>query len=807
MLPCWNFVYEPTELGKMNNSQTELERLEQSGNEHYGRKEYSIAVECYRAALEHGMNAHSPLFNFGYALAETGNHIEAVIVYQKAIAAGSGTSAHNNLGCSLQNLGQHQEARDAFRKAAQLEPSNALYCRNLASRLSHLKEQAAELKAREILVTCRGCTSTDWNDLGRVKEREKDFEGALLAFRNAAYQNSEECAFFFNVALMNERLGRGLDAYHACRKSLMINRSYQDALKMMTRLENTLKKKPTAVPPVSNREYKFVCPHCNQSISATGAFAETEVQCPTCAKSFTTPPWPSKPIEIGPHDYVNPYVILNLAQTHEQPEAYEWFNQPNEWEKLLGSLTRRRRALKAELELNDGALGWLPELSITDEVVHRVLADLDDDGWHANHWAVFRMPTLKRFLMFGDLDYFYSQTHAPYPLLAEIAGADTDDWEHEDFIEFISPFFSHRLAVAIKISLDSANYEAAIALFATRLPLTATDYDEAIEPVRRHFARRREILGALESKLEHGTVKNTGKELEHWSNEAKLLNILPAQHGAKLREDMCRSYRSISIALANHLNDYTASELALKAAEHFDVSETTKERLAGDRTMVKGLIQREKEQIQREEEHKQARKKTEKQYTLRLTLKRWFRERVLEITPERFCWGEDNISVGKLAGIRFGIDAGGSNSILAVHDIDGRVVTTDWLGDNNFTPAISSVMALYSPIILEKMLNTINSGGSVTIGLATLNKKGITVTNGGTNKWGNPLTSSCQWNQASAEMISGQIRLKSNTLSSDIYSESFSIIDVDFTVVISCRDCWNACLLPYLIKIMKSVTR
>ena len=57
----------------MSDTQTELERLERSGNQHYGRKEYSNAVECYRAAVELGMNAHSPLFNFGYALAETGN--------------------------------------------------------------------------------------------------------------------------------------------------------------------------------------------------------------------------------------------------------------------------------------------------------------------------------------------------------------------------------------------------------------------------------------------------------------------------------------------------------------------------------------------------------------------------------------------------------------------------------------------------------------------------------------------------------------------------------------------------------------
>ena len=82
----------------MSDLKTELERLEQSGNDHYGRKEYSIAVECYRAALEYGMKAQSPLFNFGYSLAEIRNHAEAAQIYQRAISAGSGASAHNNLG-------------------------------------------------------------------------------------------------------------------------------------------------------------------------------------------------------------------------------------------------------------------------------------------------------------------------------------------------------------------------------------------------------------------------------------------------------------------------------------------------------------------------------------------------------------------------------------------------------------------------------------------------------------------------------------------------------------------------------------
>jgi tetratricopeptide (TPR) repeat protein len=726
----------------MSASQTELERLEQSGNEHYGREEYSIAVECYRAAMEHGMKAHSPLFNYAYSLAEIGDDTKAAQIYQKAIAAGSGSNAHNNLGNCYRKLGMLDIAHAEYLKAIKLIRTNPLYWRNLAVCLADLKDQDGQLNALLNVVKYSGATARDWCLLGCALDREKNSEEALVAFRKAAYLDADAC-YFTNMALMHSRLGQILDAYHAYCHALKLNATYATALTEKTKIKAALK-------------------HPQQSLHLQAAR------------------------EIGPHDYVNPYALLDLTETDEQPEANEWFDQPTEWEELLGSLTRRRRALKAELELNDGALGWLPKLNITDEVVHRVLADLDDDGWHANHWAVFRTPMLKRFLMYGELDYFYSQTHAPYPLHAEIAGADTDDDEHEIFIEFISPFFSHRLTASIKASFDASNYEAITALFATRLPVTATDYDEALEPVRRHFARRRELLDTLKAKLEHSAVKDIETELAHASSEAKFLNILPAQHGAKLREDMCRAYRSISIALANHRDDYVTSERVLKAAEHFNVSETTKGRLAEDRTTVEELIRRENEK-----------KKGEASLSLHLKLKSWFRERTLEITPTRFSWGEESISAEKVKAVRFGITIKytngretGADSILAVCDVTGKVIQINWLGEENFSAAVQSVLGLYSTSILTGMISVIERGEMVSIGAVKAGKQGLGFETG-------VFTSKLQmipWNKVVVQQSACIVHISSNT-------------DTKAKMMLSTRHDWNACMVTTLVEIMKSSSK
>lgn len=769
----------------MSDIQTEFERLRRSGDEHYGRKEYSIAAECYRAATGRGPSDHRVYFNLAYSLAAIGKHKDAVWAYEMAIAAGSGAAAHNNLGLCYRKLGNHQEARDEFLKATRVERSDVVYWRNLAACLTDLKDSKAELNALEELSACEGCTADDWNKLGCARERDGDVEGGLIAFRNAASAAPAECAYFLNIALMHDRSGRVLDAYHACRHSLHLKSDYEPAVKMIPRLKTALEQPATPPPLPSLSEYKFHCPHCGQRISASESLAETEVRCPTCAGSFTAPPAPAplgKTRDIGPHDYVNPYVLLNLTAVSDLPEASEWFDQPEDWGAVIGSLTRRRRALKAEFELNEGRLSWLSQLHITDEVVHRVLSDLDDSGWHPHHWAVFRLPLLNRFLMHGELQYFHSLEHAPYPLVAEIAGAAPDDFEHEEFVSFISPFFRHRWTPAIKQALDVGNYAAASALFATGAPVTAADLDEALEPVRRHFSRRCEALKAAEADVAKRKNGMGCVELDPATRELLFLNTLPRHLGSIIRDDLAFAYRNLGIEIADECRDFVTAGLALKTAERFAISDPVKQRCAKDREQLSVLL---RQQIQEE--------KRAEELTLRLKLKSWFRERTLEITPERFSWNEESISAEQMDGVRYGITIGylngnktAADSVLAVRAANGAEVATDWLGEENFSSAVRSVMGLYAPSIIRKILVALEGSGC-RIGQLHLSKQGIAFESGIVFKKQHLVA----WADAETEVASGDVQ---------VYSRS----DLKARTTLACREHWNACLLPTVIEIMKS---
>jgi hypothetical protein len=532
----------------------------------------------------------------------------------------------------------------------------------------------------------------------------------------------------------------------------------------------------------SQASCRYQCPLCGRQFSAEKTSAKARAFCALCTESFTAPNLSAKPREIGPHDYVSPYVLLNFEAVRDLPETVR-LDQPDDWDHLLGSLTRRRRALKAELELNEGKLSWLPELHITDEIVHRVLSELDDSGWHPHHWAVFCMPMLNRFLMFGDLDYFHLPENEPYPLLPEFAPEVSTNSKQEQFVTFISPFFRQRWTRAIKQALDTENYDGASGLFVARAQVTDSDFDDALEPVRRHFSKRRQALKEFEDSIEAGGKESHDVQLELAKKEARLLNVLPSHLCAKLRDDVCLGYRSISVALANHRGDFTSSDRMLKAAELFRSSVTVKQRLAEDRRAICNLLDSAQAEIRRKE-----------QFTLRLRLKSWFRERTLEITPEHISWNGSSIAAERVDGLRYGITVKttngiktGTNSIFAVRDESGAFVFTDWLDENNFFGAVRCVMELHAATIYAKIITLIESGREYAIEGIKLNKNGIQFASGFIFQKSHTL----KWDDVMAEISSGEVHV-------------ISLSNRKARTSLVCSNAWNACLLPTLIEIMKS---
>jgi molecular chaperone DnaK len=391
--------------------------------------------------------------------------------------------------------------------------------------------------------------------------QKKNTDAAPSPLPKTATGTPIESSPLLDIALMHERSGRVLDSYHSCRHLLILDNANEPAANLLIRLDAIL-----------------------TSLAVSDAL-----------------PLPT-PLDIGSHGYVNPYSLLNLTPASEFPVSCKWFEQPNHWGATIGSLSRRIRTVKAELELNEGRLSWLSELLLTDAMMHRVLATLDDTGWHAYHWAIFCSPLLNRFLMHGNLDYFYTRQHTPYPLVVELSGLASEKLEHRRFTAFLSPYFGQQLAKSIKAALDAGNYNAARLLFATTLPLTNTDLDQALEPIRRHFSLRCETLKAVKSEVMNRKLCKGCVQSYLASQEASLLNILPRHLGSIIGDDLGTAYLSLGIVISDECEDYEEALLALNAAIGFALSEPIQQRICQNRKTISANLAQQTQARKRKQE-------------------------------------------------------------------------------------------------------------------------------------------------------------------------------------------------------------
>lgn len=113
-------------------SKAEAEKFKVEGNAFMRDEKLAEAIECYSKAIAHdGRNAifycnraaaHSRLNNYQQAIADAKRALKIDATYSKAYA---------RLGLAYASLGQHEEARDAYSKALELDPENESYKNNL----------------------------------------------------------------------------------------------------------------------------------------------------------------------------------------------------------------------------------------------------------------------------------------------------------------------------------------------------------------------------------------------------------------------------------------------------------------------------------------------------------------------------------------------------------------------------------------------------------------------------------------------------------------------------------------------------
>lgn len=174
-----------------------------------GADRIDAAIEAYATHLAANPNHNPGYVNYGILLADTGQHAEAVRVFERSVDITSSSRKGKSLsllGQSQVELGLYEEAIDSFDKSIQFRPDSGPTWRRFAtakarSGLYPSEEIEADYQRALALAPDSAVTLTDWAEFNFSFGR---FETALPMFREASTQaqNDFDILFSRSVNLM-----------------------------------------------------------------------------------------------------------------------------------------------------------------------------------------------------------------------------------------------------------------------------------------------------------------------------------------------------------------------------------------------------------------------------------------------------------------------------------------------------------------------------------------------------------------------------------------------------------------------------
>jgi tetratricopeptide (TPR) repeat protein len=208
----------------------------QLGDAHFGRGEFSMAVECYDRAVALEPAAAAAWCNRGVALHALGRYADALASHHQALSLNpEDSNSWFNCGNTLKAMGLLQDASGSYAQALRLNPQDALAHHARGNVLMELAEHALALQHLDVAVTlwpqgveCHLSRGAVLMELDRPQE-------ALACFEEACRLAPRQASAHFNRGCALNRLQRpqeGCAAFETARQlgdesaELHLNRGY-----------------------------------------------------------------------------------------------------------------------------------------------------------------------------------------------------------------------------------------------------------------------------------------------------------------------------------------------------------------------------------------------------------------------------------------------------------------------------------------------------------------------------------------------------------------------------------------------------
>ena len=710
----------------------------------YERGDYSGARQSLDDLYRRGFADGDDLFRLAYCHHVENRHDVAARLYAECIEASKDADthgAHFNLGLCYVSLGQLARARDAFRSAVERKLDSAESWWHLADCYRRLGDAASELDALENAWRHDPSDPADLARLAALRLSHGDPHTAIEAYKLLHKDYPSDSQYTYGLALASKAGFRYCDAFHYAR-----------------------------------------CITQGDHATAARSLA-CEIQEILASYSPRTSSLGARDWEIEPGDYVNPYTLLNVEIPTPLPPPLELFAKPTYFQQHLGDLRKRSTLLRAESRLNNGRVSWLPGMIVTEQVVYRSLAVLDDSGWSAYDWAIFCQPLLNRFLMHGDLSHFLCTREPPYPLSVQHLDSDATT-STSGFAAYVSRIFANQWRKSSAQAISAGHYSDASVLLAVTLPLSAADLDTALEPIRRCFMQRCEELRDHVSREEYPAATDAAKRA---AAEARLLNAVASQAIMPVREGLCEAYLALSSSLWDGGSSFDSVAAILRAAGNFHVTTRTRERLNDLRQHVTTSDSKLK--------HQAALKRTVndqvaqdtglsvKDRTVAIPIRSNGTTKTFAITADVVSLAGVSIRANDLVGLAFSLRRRRGTPIprILIRSKSGVVIAPKGLIPAQYDQAVTSLSNLHASRIVRRYVVAATSG-EVSLGPVLLSRDGIRAK-------GNQSTGPVPWHSLHVATEDTRVILRHRDTSTEV-------------ATISTEAVWNGCLLPTIVQAM-----
>ena len=688
-----------------------------------GRLDEAILIA--RRALSIDSNKANAAWQLGLCVAEKNGDSAALEYFEKTVElADEFAYGWWRLGAAYQTLDRLDDAITAWEKSLDSDEDLAQSRQNLID--AYMKKGVGNFKEEALThllaLESQGDLRTyDHYVLGWIKHTKKDYLGALRNYRDyLSYEDSQGAYANIGMVYATAEINRRLDAIDCCHMSLKIEAAFSSAKTLLDKIEPELKKTKLAV--LKYLEYNDL------------------------------------PKKENYQNYINPIELLKLDESVD-PDLD------------VKEIQKAKKLLLQEIELEDGRISWLNNLSIDKSRAIRIADEMLDSKLGDFHKTVYCSPSLLNFLSTGCLDLFlYDSKDIPTVIIKRLE-------YDKDFATWLSPIFRNQYDEIFPSVLQSKNLDLIEALLDGRRFVTNEDEEncfissvrvasEILQPIR-------DLAGSVaESKP---TIERVTQILSS-SNLIGVLALLPSQF-KEVHTEAGHLIRGISVDLYNIYKDADFSKAALRFAESFaKKSPSLMIRYEADVAKIDELINEEKK---------------EECYLS-------FGDEAFQITRSGITYKGRTINAVDAETVRWGItvtNQSGAKSYefkIVVGSSYSSKIEVLWRSGTDikkqqelFQKCVDAIISYILPVVQKKICAKLDAGEMVDIGGVSLTKNGITLTASG---WFTNKEEHCPWGKLSAEIKNGDLVLTSRSNPKATASLSLSAIDNAWVLLILARN-------------------